>query len=261
VSRNHFAGYLAMAIPLAVAFAAESAARVRRSWRTRKRGWVALGEAAGTAMLRRGAAAMVLVVGLLASHSRGGLLAFAAGSLAVVVFLRRWRVLVLPILAAVVAIGFLWVDVSATRAAFETRSLRQSRLGLWSDAARMVPDFPVLGAGFNAFGTSYARYQTVERYEWYGEAHNEYLQAVVDTGLAGAALVAALLFTLLRRGARAAAGTIFDAGVFGALLACAMHNVVDFNWQIPANAATFAALAGIVMRRAADTAAGTGAQP
>jgi O-antigen ligase len=204
---------------------------------------------------------MVLVVGLLASHSRGGLLAFAAGSLAVVVFLRRWRVLVLPILAAVVAIGFLWVDVSATRAAFETRSLRQSRLGLWSDAARMVPDFPVLGAGFNAFGTSYARYQTVERYEWYGEAHNEYLQAVVDTGLAGAALVAALLFTLLRRGARAAAGTIFDAGVFGALLACAMHNVVDFNWQIPANAATFAALAGIVMRRAADTAAGTGAQP
>jgi O-antigen ligase len=252
VSRNHFAGYLAMAIPLAVAFAAEAAARVRRSWRTRKRGWVALGEPAGAALARRAAAAVVLVVGLLASHSRGGLLAFGAGAIAVVLLLRRWRALVLPILAVVVVVGFLWVDVSATRAAFATRSLRQSRLALWSDALRMIPDFPALGAGFNAFGTSYTRYQTVERYEWYGEAHNEYLQAATDLGLAGAALVVMLLFTLLRGGVRAAAGAIFDAGVLGSILACAIHNVVDFNWQIPANAATFAALAGIVMRRAAE---------
>ena len=259
VSKNHFAGYLAMAIPLAVAFAAEAAARVRRSWRTRRRGWVALGEPAGLALFRRAAAAVVLVVGLLASHSRGGLLAFGGGSIAVVLLLRRWRALVLPILAAVVAIGFLWVDVSATRAAFATRGLRQSRLALWGDAARMVPDFPVLGAGFNAFGTSYTHYQTIERYEWYGEAHNEYLQALIDTGVVGAGLLALLLYTLLRCGARAAAGSMFDAGVLGAILACAIHNVVDFNWQIPANAATFAALAGIVMRRAAD--AGARAQP
>jgi hypothetical protein len=33
--------------------------------------------------------------------------------------------------------------------------------------------------------------------------------------------------------------------VLGALLACCFHNLVDFNWQIPANAATFAALAGV----------------
>ena len=251
VSRNHFAGYLAMAIPVAVGFAAESALHVRRSWAHRRFGWVALGDPAGIAAFRRGAAAMVLMVGLLASHSRGGLLAFGAASLALVALLRRWRALLLPLVAAVVVIGLFWVDVGATRAAFETRGLHQSRFALWGDAVRMFPRFPVLGAGFNAFGTSYTQYQTIERYEWYGEAHNEYLQALLDLGVVGALLVAALLLRLTRAGVRAAAVTPLDAGVFGAILACCIHNAVDFNWQIPANAATFAALAGVLMRRAA----------
>jgi O-antigen ligase len=250
VSRNHFAGYLAMAIPVTVGFAAESARHVGRSWRHRRFGWLALGEPAGIATLRRGAAAMVLMVGLLASHSRGGLLAFGAASLALIALLRRWRAILLPLVAGVV-IGLFWVDVGATRRAFETRGLQQSRLELWSDAARMIPRFPLLGAGFNAFGTSYTQYQTIARYEWYGEAHNEYLQALLDLGIVGAVLVGALLLRLLRAGVKAAGVAPLEAGILGAVLACCVHNVVDFNWQIPANAATFAALAGVMMRQAA----------
>jgi len=34
----------------------------------------------------------------------------------------------------------------------------------------------------------------------------------------------------------------------GALLGLALDNLVDFNWQIPANAATFVALAGLACR-------------
>jgi O-antigen ligase len=194
---------------------------------------------------------MVLMVGLLATHSRGGLLAFAAGSLAVLAFLRRGRAAALALMAGVVLIGLLWVDVGATRTAFVSRGLRQSRFALWADAIRMFPRFPALGAGFNAFGTSYTQYQTIERYEWYGEAHNEYLQALLDMGVVGAALLAALLLRLLRAAVRAAAATPVDAGVLGAILACCVHNLVEFNWQIPANAATFAALAGLAMRQAA----------
>jgi O-antigen ligase len=255
VSRNHFAGYVAMAIPVALGFAAEAALAVRRSWASRRFGFVALGEPAGVAAMRRGAAAMVLMVGLLASHSRGGLLAFAAGSLVVLFFLRRGRALVFALVGAVAVAGFLWVDVGATRTAFTSRGLQQSRLALWADAIRMLKHFPLLGAGFNAFGTSYTQYQTIERYEWYGEAHNEYLQALLDTGLLGAALVGALLVRLVRSGVRAAEASAVDAGILGGLLACCAHNLVDFNWQIPANAATFAALAGLAMRQAAALAA------
>jgi hypothetical protein len=79
----------------------------------------------------------------------------------------------------------------------------------------MLPDFPAFGAGFNAFGTAYRPYQTFWPYLFVGEAHNEYLQLLLDTGLAGAAV--------------------------------GVHNLVEFNWQIPANAATFAAVAGLAV--------------
>ncbi|MGH9888413.1 MAG: O-antigen ligase family protein, partial [bacterium] len=79
----------------------------------------------------------------------------------------------------------------------------------------------------------------------YGEVHNEYLQALLDLGLIGAFLVTFLLGTLLRQAVRAGREGALEAGVLGALLACCIHNLVDFNWQIPANAATFAALCGV----------------
>lgn len=248
VSKNHFAGYMAMAIPLGIAFAAEAFLRLRTAWAGRRRGWVAIGGPDGNATIRLSAVAMVLVVGLLASRSRGGLLAAAAavGVLPLALPRQRVRALALAVLIAVAGLG--WMDLTATRAAFATRGVQSSRLDLWRDALRMFPDFPALGAGFNAFGTSYIPYQTVARYEWYGEAHNEYLQALLDTGLVGAVLVALLVLTLLRAAWRGAAGGPLAAGLLGAVTACLVHNLVDFNWQIPANAATFAILSGLAVQ-------------
>jgi O-antigen ligase len=256
VSRNHFAGYLAMAIPLAIGFTMEAALSLRRDWSRRiSRRWVALGGPAGNAVLRRLAAATVLVVGLFASHSRGGLLAFAVSALAILFALPRARGAALVFLVAIVLVGVGVIDLGITRKGFADRGVKSSRTEMWRDALRMYPDFPLLGAGFNAFGTSYTGYQSVARYQWYGEAHNEYLQALLDTGTVGALLVVALVVRLLRSALRAAAMSPLDAGLLGALLACCAHNLVDFNWQIPANAATFAAIAGVAVRRAADMAA------
>jgi O-antigen ligase len=256
VSRNHFAGYLAMAIPLAMGFTMEAALSLHRDWSRRiYRRWVALGGPAGNAVLRRLAVATVLVVGLFASHSRGGLLAFAVSALAILFALPRARGAALVFLVAIVLVGVGVVDLGITRKGFADRGVKSSRLEMWQDALHMYPDFPLLGAGFNAFGTSYTGYQSVARSQWYGEAHNEYLQALLDTGTVGALLVAALVMRLLRSALRAAAKSPLDAGLLGALLACCAHNLVDFNWQIPANAATFAAIAGVAVRRAADMAA------
>jgi len=56
----------------------------------------------------------------------------------------------------------------------------------------------------------------------------------------------------VRRASAAAARASFDLGLFGSVLALVLHNVVEFNWQIPANAATFVALAALVLRRFED---------
>ncbi|HET7745752.1 MAG TPA: O-antigen ligase family protein [Vicinamibacteria bacterium] len=252
VSKNHFAGYMAMAIPLGIAFAAEAFLRLRQAWAGRRRGWVALGGPDGNATIRLSAVAMVLVVGLLASRSRGGLLAGAAAVGVLPLALPRQRARALALVALIALAGIAWMDLTATRAAFATRGVQSSRLDLWSDALRMFPDFPILGAGFNAFGTAYIPYQAVARYEWYGEAHNEYLQALLDTGVVGGTLVLGLVAVLLRRAWAAAAQGPLEAGLLGAVTACLVHNVVDFNWQIPANAATFAMLAGLAVQRRAE---------
>jgi hypothetical protein len=74
----------------------------------------------------------------------------------------------------------------------------------------------------------------------------------------GAILVGALAWTLFRLAFRAARLGPLDAGRLASLLALAVHNVVDFNWQIPANAATFVALAAVATRRGDPEVAGWG---
>jgi O-antigen ligase len=247
VSKNHFAGYLVMAIPLAFAFAAEAFQTLKEVWVGRRVGWVALGGRAGNALVRHAAVALALVVGLLAARSRGGFLAFVLSAAALPVILPRRQRLAAALLLAAGLLAFVWVETGWSAGSFGLGMARAGRLDLWADAVRLFPDFPALGAGWNAFGTSYLRYQKVATYEWYGEAHNEYLQALLDTGLVGAGLVGALLFVLFRRAAGFARRSALRSGLFASLLALAVHNVVEFNWQIPANAATFVALAALAV--------------
>ena len=131
--------------------------------------------------------------------------------------------------------------------AFETRGIKGSRLDLWADMLPLFPDFPVFGLGLNAFSTAYPLYQTVWPMEWIGEAHNEYLQVLLDLGLVGVVLVGALLARVFRAALRGAARGGLELGLFGALLALAIHNLVDFNWQIPANAVTWIALGALAL--------------
>jgi O-antigen ligase len=110
----------------------------------------------------------------------------------------------------------------------------------------------VFGVGWNAFATAYPWYQTVWKTDWIGEAHNDYLQALLDGGVIGAALVAGLLAVVFRGALARAPRSPLDLGIFGALLGFALHELVDFNGQIPANAATGIALAALAVRPVRD---------
>ena len=80
---------------------------------------------------------------------------------------------------------------------------------------------------------------------------------LVDTGLVGFALAAGLGLALARALAPLLLKDALSAGLAAALLAGALHNLVDFNWQIPANAATFALLLGAGLARASLTPRGS----
>jgi len=131
--------------------------------------------------------------------------------------------------------------------AFEARGIRGSRLDLWRDMLPMVRHFPLLGVGWNAFATAYPWYQTIWKTEWIGEAHNDYLQALLDGGALGLALVCGLAAIVFRSALTRARRSPVDLGLLGALLGLALHELVDFNGQIPANAATGIALAAAAL--------------
>ena len=256
VNRSHFAGYLVMAIPLALAFALDALGRLRRAWRRRRVGWLSLGGPEASALASRTVVATVLVIGLLASRSRGGFVAFVLSMLALPFAARQGRSAVL-LIALVGGAGIGWIGLDEMWAAFQSRGIKGSRLDLWADMLPMVLRFPLLGVGWNAFATAYPWYQTVWRTDWIGEAHSEYLQALLDGGVAGAALVGGLLVLVFRRAFAGAARGAFEVGLLGGLLGLACHNLVDFNWQIPANAATWLALAALVLRRSEGEARGS----
>jgi O-antigen ligase len=256
VNRNHFAGYLVMAASLSLGLALEALARLRAAWSTRRHGLLLLGETEGLALARAAAGVMLLVAGLVASQSRGGVSAFACATLAVLLLIlsggapprsatgRRWTALAVLLL---VASGVLWIGLGGVQQAFATRGIRGSRLDLWRDMLPIVPRFPLFGDGWNAFATAYPWYQTVWKTDWIGEAHNDYLQVLLDGGLVGFALVAGLLGLVFRAALARARRSPVDLGLLGALLGLAFHELVDFNGQIPANAATWIALAALAL--------------
>jgi len=200
----------------------------------------------GTAFVRRASEAMVLIVGLVAASSRGAFVGFVL-SLVVFAVLTRRR-LVLAAIAVVAAVGVSWIGLDTIIQGFASRGVEGSRLALWRDALRMFPDFPLFGLGFNAFGMAYRRYQTFWISYFIQAAHNEYLDILLTTGAVGAALLAWGVLRLAPPALARARRSALDAGVLAAVVGLAGHNLVDFNWQVQANAATFAALLALSVR-------------
>ena len=250
VNRNHFADYLVLAGALAVGLALQALARVRAAWATRRRAFLVLGEAEGLALVRASAVVMVIVAGLVASRSRGGVTAFAVAMIAMALAAPGRKRTMLAVLV-LTALGVSWIGLGGVIEAFEMRGIRASRLDLWRDMLPMVPQFPVFGAGWNAFATVYPWYQTVWKTDWIGEAHNDYLQALLDGGALGLLLVLAVVGMVLRAALGRAGRSPLDLGVLGALVGFAFHELVDFGGQIPANAATAIALAAAALAPAA----------
>lgn len=247
-NRNDYSGYMLMAIGLALGLTLDALRRLRRAWRRRvRKRWLALGDREGLGVLWAAALVMVGVAGLVAVHSRGALAAFGV-TVATLPLLTRRRLQVGALVVLLVALGVAWVGVGGSLEAFRARDIARSRTLLWEDGLEMVPSHLLFGAGFNAFGHSYPPRQKIWGDHWVDAVHNEYLQVLIDTGLTGGVIVAALLFILFRRAFGRARETALAMGLWAALLGVAFHNVVEHNWQLLSSATTFAVIAGFAVR-------------
>jgi O-antigen ligase len=101
-------------------------------------------------------------------------------------------------------------------------------------------------------------YQTTQKDQHFQEAHNDYLQVVVEGGLlVGMPAFAAILLGVRAIRRRFAAGRDdgvtywIRAGATTGILAIALQASVEFSLQMPGNAAFFVVLLAIAMHAAA----------
>ena len=119
-------------------------------------------------------------------------------------------------------------------------------------------DYPVAGTGLGTLQSVYPKYETLYDGKIVNHAHNDYLEALAETGLLGGACCAWFLVLLISRGLKRAlnpentfAGALHTAGLIGCLGFLA-HSVVDFNLHIPSNVLLFfllSLLATVEMQR------------
>lgn len=152
------------------------------------------------------------------------------------------------------AVIFLGGDESVMRSVGLQNNLEDftnGRRHFWQVAWRIFLDYPILGAGLDAFGTAFTRYDSWNGSYRIEQAHNDYLQVLADAGIVGFACVAWFIYLLFKQSASAItkADDNFQQNVaIGALAGCfgiLIHSFFDFPLRTPSNALFFLTLSAL----------------
>ena len=237
VNHNHYAGVMELLVPIPLVLALTHMVHSKERI-------AALGAAAvmgGTIFL---------------SGSRGGMLALFVEIVVLTVVLVKQRRGLRAALGLgaflLILVGLLsWLGgeeiarrVSTTESA-RTELSTDMRWQINRDGLHMFLHRPVLGWGLGTFPVVYPQFRSFYTNFFVNQAHNDYLQLLVEMGVLGFGTMIWFLVVLYRRSVSKIANWTSD--VSGAVtLACILgftgilvHSTVDFNLQIPANAALF----------------------
>ena len=245
VDRDHYAGLMEMVVPVS---ACTVLSRPKRD-PLKALLWFAI---------------VVQVVSLLLTGSRGGLISVLAETAILGWILarrdslphRKMRVAITGLALAAVAALFFWLVPGYVLARFGAvhgyvSEAKVGRVAIWKSSLKIVRAHPIAGTGMGSFATIYPIYQTEPSNLVTEHAHNDYVEALAETGVIGGILVLGALamffpiaFGNLREQMRHTDGWLR----LGAAIACCgliVHSFMDFNLHIPANAAWFAFCAGL----------------
>ena len=275
VNRNHFAGYMLLVVPVALSLLADAwRAYVRRvgDRPNARRSLVGLQTSEGTRLVYAALPPLLGIGALLASTSRGGILAFFA-ALAIAAAGVRARKGTPAWAAALVfaAVALTWFGLERLEVRFLSASDdAPGRTVVWRESLdAMHGSRWVTGYGFNAYADALSRvpawalprgaspwpeavagpltagerlgYRSpgdLRGLTWYREAHSDWVQLLVETGVPG--LLVGLWAALAALGAARR-----DPWLFAAFAGVLMHVFVDFDLQIPAIPALFVVLAAL----------------
>jgi O-antigen ligase len=244
VNHNHYAGLMELLVPIPLVLA------LTRLTGERER-------------IAAGIAAAVMVGTIFLSGSRGGMLAIFTELVCLAILLLRQRVTLfrhnkgvqVAVIAAFafVLVGLLWwvggkeltSRVSSIATETHTELSGGMRLSIDRDAFHMFRRKPVLGWGLGTFPIVYPEFRSFYTTFFVNQAHNDYLQLLSEMGLLGFGTMIWFLIVLYRRAipkignwtseVSAAVTLACTLGITGIMV----HSLLDFNLQVPANAALY----------------------
>ncbi len=236
VNRDHYAGLMEMLAPVPIVLSLSALIR-------------------GAKRVLIGSAGVLMAGSIVLSQSRAGTVSFLvemAVLLGLLLGTRKNR-------HAPAAVGAICLTVTAFAAWVGTAALWHRftnlqdwmRLAITMDGLRMFWHKPILGWGLGTFTTVYPQFRSFYTNLFVNAAHNDYVQALVETGLVGFAAIVWFVIALYRGGLRnldswnrnwsrtlGLAAVISCTGIL-------VHSAFDFNLQIPANACVFYFLAAV----------------
>jgi O-antigen ligase len=263
INRNHFAGFLEMVIPFAVALVLYENAKLPRKAVSGRDVNARIKRVLGGRKLSRIGlwllAAMVMVAGLFFSLSRMGIISAVASLAAMAAFAGFQRKAGLWVAVGIMACGMilvLWMGAGPVLGRFGTiseeyASVDDSRWSLWEDTARLIGGHPLLGSGLGTFPVAFTRVQSTFLRQFVNHAHNDYLELASDLGIPMAVIFFGSTGALLVRVARKTSSSevsferAMALGCLGSIAAILLHSLADFNLYIPANALVFSLILGL----------------
>lgn len=255
INRNHLAGYLVMCLSVGIGLMIALLGSRQTSYSTwRQRLAAMLAWVMSPKMILR-MVLVFMVIGLVLTHSRMGNSAFfasmmIAGLIALILSRYANRATVILLVSLIVIDIFIvgtWFGLEEVQQRIQQTDIAlETRDEIDVDIIPYWQDYFWTGSGLSSFYTTFPHYQG--RYmndAFWKHAHNDYLEFAAETGIIGLLLLGiaivltmgAVLIALYRRRRSLNRGIAFSVTM--AIIALLIHSTVDFNLQIPANAATF----------------------
>ncbi len=255
VNRHHFAGFMEMTIGLTLAIL------LCGGTKPNKRSFLifalaVMGVAAvmissrGGMLSIAGVAAFVIAASFFAKRKdqeseKGNIrtkLTIAAAAIA----------LVLGIFGTVIFLGSGDALIRGIGAA-EAADVSNGRFHFWAVSAKIIAANPIIGVGFDAFGSAFTKFDS-----WNGrfrieQAHNDYLQMLTDGGIVGFAMIGVFIWLFLRNGLRnisSASEGFHRSAVIGSFAGCLgimIHSFFDFPLRTNSNLFFFVLLVSVAM--------------
>ncbi|MFW2439221.1 MAG: O-antigen ligase family protein, partial [Arenicellales bacterium] len=254
LNRDHYAGFLEMVFPVALALLAATIG-INRKRNRQKSNWrkklAFMSTVKGNQAAIYAFILVLMILALIFTKSRAGVgLAMVGLFISMFVFANRLGGSnvygSVGTIIAVIVILAIEIGLAPVLDRFSVDPMEDLRLTIYSSSMEGIGSFFPIGSGAGTFPISYPFFQPVDLDAFINRAHNDYLEWIYDGGMLSIIAIG-MFFVLYINGWRRLWipqrwGTFrfIQAGAGIGIFLIILHSAIDFNLHKPANAVFFA---------------------